>query len=119
MADVLDLGFFVPEVVIPIVGMFVGVYALGIAIIGYYTKEVSDLHRALFSLSSIAVMAPGLLLLTIQGLGRMAGVWLILDTMTLDFALRGAGVVLLVALMLRNRGGVEEEERPAATPTTD
>ncbi|WP_122089369.1 TRAP transporter permease [Halalkalicoccus subterraneus] len=117
-ADILDLGFFVPEVVIPIVGMFAGVYALGIGIIGYYTEEVSDIDRTLFSLSSIAMMAPGLVLLTIQGIGRAMGVWLVLDTMTLDFALRGAGAVLLVALMFRNRGGVEEDERPTAGTTS-
>ena len=118
VADILDLGFFVPEVVIPIVGMFAGVYALGIAIIGYYTKEVSDVHRALFSLSSIAMMAPGLLLLAVQGFGRAMGVWLVLDTLALDFALRGTGVALLVVLMLRNRG-VEEDERPAPGATAE
>ncbi|WP_336344666.1 TRAP transporter permease [Halalkalicoccus ordinarius] len=119
LADVLDLGFFVPQVAIPIVGMFAGVYALGIAIIGYYTEEVSDLDRGLFALSSIAMMAPGLLLLTVQGLGRAMGVWLVLNTPTLDFALRGVGVVLLLALMLRNRGGVGTDEQPAPGATAE
>ncbi|MFC7222426.1 TRAP transporter permease [Halalkalicoccus sp. GCM10025322] len=119
MADVLDLGFFVPEVVIPIVGMFAGIYALGVAIIGYYTEEVSNVERALFSFSSIALMAPSLLLLAVQGIGRAMGVWLVLDTMVFDFALRGIGAVLLVALLWRNRGGVEEGEQPTVGATAE
>ncbi|MDL5360702.1 TRAP transporter fused permease subunit [Halalkalicoccus sp. NIPERK01] len=118
--DLLDLSYSIPEVLVPIVGMFVGVYAMGVAIIGYYEGEVSNPHRVLFGLSSVMLMAPMLLLLVVQDVGRAAGVWFILDTLTFDLALRGVGVVLFAALLKANRGRQEEDERqPAAGTVTD
>ncbi|MEM4781340.1 MAG: TRAP transporter fused permease subunit, partial [Halalkalicoccus sp.] len=117
--DLLDLSYSVPEVVVPIVGMFVGVYAMGVAIIGYYEGEVPNAHRLLFGLSSVLLMAPMLVLLLVQDVGRaVTGVWLVLDTLTFDLGLRGVGVVLFAALLWLNKGEQEEDEpQPTATPT--
>ncbi|XVH31174.1 TRAP transporter permease [Haloferacaceae archaeon DSL9] len=102
-ADVLDLGFFIPHVVIPIVGMFAGVFALGVTIIGYYHDEVSGVERVLFAVSSFLLMVPGLLLTPLSTVTGMS-----LYTLTLDLALRAAGAVLLVGLMAKNRRGSKE-----------
>ena len=118
-ADVADVGFFVPEVAIPIVGMFVGVYAMGVGIIGYYQDEVTTPQRVLFGLSSVAMMAPALFLLSAQGIGRWAGIWLILDQPMFDLGLRAVGLVLLVALLVVNRRETgEAEPQPTAASAT-
>lgn len=115
--DLLDLSYSVPEVLIPILGMFAGVYAMGVAIIGYYDGEVPDTHRLLFGVTSVMLMAPMLILLALQGIGRLTGIWFVLDTLTFDLALRAVGVVLLVALLRANKGSQEEDEPQPVTGT--
>jgi len=62
LADVTDLGFFLPEVVIPVIGVFVGVVSLAATVIGYLYTDLSRLERAAFAASALLLMAPGLVL---------------------------------------------------------
>lgn len=93
LSDVTDIGYFVPEVVIPVVGLFVGVVALGPTVIGYLYTRVSNVERALFGVSALLLMAPGLLL---HPLGLAGG-------SVFDLGLRGVGLILFFVLVLKNR----------------
>jgi len=95
LADVADLGFFVPQVVVPIVCVFVGVVALGATVIGYFYQEVSGVERAAFAVSAFLLMAPGLLLAPLTANGGPGTV--------LDLGSRAVGALLFAALALRNR----------------
>ena len=113
MADVTDLGFFLPEVVAPVVATFAGVYALGVAIIGYYHTDVSRVSRASLSAAAILLSVPGMVLLPLgTGVG-MVGVETTLYTLQNDLILRGIGAAILVGGLIRNR------QRAAAEPTDD
>ena len=102
-ADVADLGFFVPEVVIPIVGMFIGVYALGVTIIGYQYTSVDSVRRALYSVASILLMVPEIPLLILEGVLALAGLPSHFLVFAVTVSLRVLGLVLLVALSYTNR----------------
>ncbi|WP_418279883.1 TRAP transporter permease [Halorubrum sp. DTA98] len=120
-ADFTDLGFFVPEVFVPIVATFAGVYALGVAIIGYYHTHVSRVARVSLIAASIFLSVPGMVLMPAgTGLG-IVGIDVALYTLTNDLVLRGVGAVLLAAGLIRNRrraravgdDPVESTETPA------
>jgi len=119
--DVLDIGYFVPEVLIPIVGVFVGVVALGATVIGFLYTDVSRFERALFALAALLLMAPGLLFNSVESLLGLAGMNVGVETVMLDLALRTVGGVLFGVLALANRrrsgSGAEPTERtePAAS----
>ncbi|WP_224333423.1 TRAP transporter permease [Haloprofundus halobius] len=119
-ADVADLGYFVPEVVVPIVGLFLGVFALGPTIIGYLYSPVGSVERSLFALSSILLMAPQMLLNPLFTILSGAGMSVGVEILTLDLLLRLVGGVLLGALTLRNRrqmDGARAEPSSSATTT--
>ncbi|WP_224448330.1 TRAP transporter permease [Haloprofundus salilacus] len=120
-ADVADLGYFVPEVVVPIVGLFIGVLALGPTIIGYFYSPVATVERALFAVSSILLMAPQMLLDPLFTILSGTGISIGVEILTLDLLLRAVGGVLFGALALRNRRQMEGDraEPSSATPTTD
>ncbi|MFC6726136.1 TRAP transporter large permease subunit, partial [Halobium palmae] len=101
-ADVADLGWFVPEVLVPIVCVFVGVFALGPTIIGYLYSDVSGLERALFAVSSLFLMAPGLIFNPVLTLLELVGVT-VGAGLVLDLALRAVGLVIFAALLAKNR----------------
>ncbi|GAB3417301.1 TRAP transporter permease [Haloparvum alkalitolerans] len=101
--DVLDVGFFVPEVVIPIVGMFAGVWALSVTIIGYLDDEVPTGARVGFGVVSVLLMAPALLLTPAGTLAGLAGIDVALYTVTTDVATRAVGAAGLVALVATTR----------------
>ncbi|QFU82369.1 TRAP transporter permease [Natronorubrum aibiense] len=107
-ADVTDLGFFLPAVVIPVVGMFLGVYALGVTIIGHQYSSVSSVERVAYSLASVLLMVPELLLLVVEGLAAAAGVNLSLTMFAVTFPLRAVGLALLAGLSYSNRSGAEK-----------
>ncbi|WP_129114089.1 TRAP transporter permease [Halegenticoccus tardaugens] len=115
-ADVADLGYFVPEVVIPIVGVFVGVVALGPTIIGYLYTTVSRTDRALFAVSSILLMAPRMLIDPTLALLSLGGVNVGVETLVLDLALRFVGGVVFVTLAAKNRRAAETEPGTDVTP---
>ncbi|MFC7231948.1 TRAP transporter permease [Saliphagus sp. GCM10025308] len=102
-ADVADLGFFVPDVVIPILGMFLGVYALGVTIIGYQYTGVGRVKRALYAIASIFLMVPEIPLLVLEGTLEAFGIPAYLAIFELTASLRLIGLVTLVALSTRNR----------------
>ena len=106
-ADLFDLAYVVPEVLIPVIGVFLGVIALAATVIGYVYTPVSRLERAAFALSSFLLMAPGLGVrgaldvLGVIGIGSGGGGEV---SLAVDLALRGVGLALFVALLLGNRG---------------
>jgi TRAP-type uncharacterized transport system fused permease subunit len=106
-ADLFDLGYIVPEVLIPVLGIFLGVVALAATVIGFVYTPVSRLERAAFALSSLLLMAPGLGVrgvldvFGLVGIGAGGGGEVALG---IDLALRGVGLALFVALLLGNRG---------------
>ncbi|ELY50000.1 TRAP transporter permease [Natronorubrum bangense] len=123
-ADVADVGFFVPDVLIPVVGMFLGVYALGVTIIGYQYSSVSSVGRALYSVASVLLMVPELPLLVAEGLLTVVGVAPSLTTFEVTVSLRGIGLVMLAGLTNHNRsrgkkesGESERDESAVTAPT--
>jgi len=101
--DLLDLGFSIPEVVIPVIGLFLGVFALGPTVIGHFEAPVSRLGRAGFALSSFLLMAPGLFLHAATDVLSLVALGPVPMNTTIDMALRVAGLVLLGVLIVRNR----------------
>jgi len=105
-ADLFDLGYIVPEVVLPVVGLFLGVVALAATVIGFVYTPVSRLERAAFALSSLLLMAPGLGVrgildvVGLVGVGSGGGGPVPLG---IELALRGVGLALFVALLLGNK----------------
>jgi TRAP-type uncharacterized transport system fused permease subunit len=117
-ADLFDLAYLVPGVLIPVVCLFLGVVALAATVIDYVYTPVSRPERAAFALSSLLLMAPALGVrgvLGVVGIGSGGG-----DEVSLavDLALRGVGLALLVALLLGNRGqGASGLVRSSGTET--
>jgi TRAP-type uncharacterized transport system fused permease subunit len=115
-ADVADLGFFVPDVAIPILGMFLGVYALGVTIIGYQYTHVDSGERALFSIASILLMVPEIPLLVTEGVLALFGIPSALTVFSVTFPLRVVGLAMLVGLTYLNRAGLPEETGESPAP---
>jgi TRAP-type uncharacterized transport system fused permease subunit len=115
LADFADLGFFIPEVLIPVVGMFAGVYALGAAIIGYYRTDVSRFERIGFGVAALFLSVPGMLLMPAETIAGIAGIDVTLYTVTIDVAVRAIGGAMLVALAAKNRRQANEKDGTAAT----
>ncbi|MFP8957887.1 TRAP transporter permease [Natrialbaceae archaeon A-CW3] len=116
-SDIADLGFFVPEVVIPVLGMFLGVYALGVTIIGYQYASVRPVNRALYAVASILLMVPEIPLLIAEAVFTLAGIPSDLLIFSITGTLRAIGLVMLVVLSNRNRSrGVEAEEADTGGP---
>jgi TRAP-type uncharacterized transport system fused permease subunit len=115
-ADVADLGFFVPDVAIPILGMFLGVYALGVTIIGYQYTHVDSGERALFSIASILLMVPEIPLLITEAVLALFGIPSALTVFSVTFPLRIVGLAMLVGLTYLNRAGLPEETAESPAP---
>ncbi|MFC4540726.1 TRAP transporter permease [Halosolutus amylolyticus] len=101
--DVADVGFFIPEVVIPVLGMFLGVYALGVTIIGYQYASVSGRERIAYSIASILLMVPEIPLLLVEAVLALAGIPSALTITLITAPLRAAGLAILVGFSTRNR----------------
>ncbi|WP_137284149.1 TRAP transporter permease [Halorussus salinisoli] len=113
-SDVADVGYFVPEVVIPVVGVFVGVVALGATVIAYLYTDVNRLGRAGFAVAALLLMAPLLLFNSATSLLSLVGVTTELSPGVFDLLFRAVGGVLFGALVLRNRRRADTER--AAEP---
>jgi len=100
--DIADVGYFVPEVLIPVVAVFVGVYGLGIAIIGYYRASVSRPARRVRHQRGVALWFPECCCFRRERDWGSSGLDVTLFTPTMDLALRGVGGVLFAALALSN-----------------
>ncbi|MES3517699.1 MAG: TRAP transporter fused permease subunit [Natronomonas sp.] len=128
-ADIADLGFFVPEVFVPVVAMFAGVYALGVAIIGYRTTLVSGGERIGYTVAALLLSIPGMLLMPAETALAAVGIEAVLFTTLNDVGVRIVGGILLVALLFADRrrrltatvedGVTEETEPPVADPGAD
>jgi len=120
--DLFDVAYVVPEVVVPVIGLFLGVVALAATVIGYVYAPVSRAERVAFAVSSLLLMAPGLGVrgvldvLGVVGIGSGGG-----DPVSLgvELALRGAGLALFVALLLGNRRRETGPSEPTADPTAE
>ncbi|WP_115863210.1 TRAP transporter permease [Halorussus litoreus] len=117
-SDMVDLGYFVPEVLVPVIGVFVGVVALGATIIAYLYTDVGGVGRWLFALAALLLMAPLLLFNSVTSLLSLVGVAGELDPGAFDLVLRAFGAVLFGALALRNRRRAEAEQ-PEAEAVAD
>ncbi|WP_226482889.1 TRAP transporter permease [Natrinema amylolyticum] len=102
-SDLAELSYSVPEILIPVAGVFLGVIALGATVIGTLYTGANRLERAGFALSSLLLMAPGLLSTSVFDLLGLVGVTVSVDALLLDLALRGIGFVLFVGLAAKNR----------------
>jgi TRAP transporter 4TM/12TM fusion protein len=117
-ADLTDPSFAVPEILIPVAGVFVGVVALAATVIGFLYTGVGQAERGAFALSSLLLMAPGLLLDVAFDLLGLVGVTVAVDLLVLDLFLRGLGLALFVLLTFRNRrkAGIEGVSVETADP---
>ncbi|WP_123622412.1 TRAP transporter fused permease subunit [Halorubrum sp. CSM-61] len=102
-ADVSDLGFFLPEVVAPVVAVFAGVYALGVAIIGYYHTDVRSGSRVALIAAAVLLSVPAMVLLPASAAFGLVGVDVALNSITNELVARGVGAALLVIGLVRNR----------------
>jgi len=102
-SDLAELSYSVPEIFIPVVGVFLGVIALGATVIGTLYTRVDTLGRAGFAVSSVLLMAPRLLSETVFSLLGLLGMSVSVDALLLDLTLRAVGFVVFVGLTLRNR----------------
>ncbi|AKH97127.1 TRAP transporter permease [Halanaeroarchaeum sulfurireducens] len=102
LSDITDVGFILPEVIVPVVGLFAGVYALGVTIIGYQYAEVEGLERALFAIASVFLTVPELFLLPTEGL-LGAFVAVDLSGFAVTFPVRIVGFAILAGLTVLNR----------------
>jgi TRAP transporter 4TM/12TM fusion protein len=101
--DLLDLSYSVPEVLLPVVGVFLGVIALAATVIGFVYTDVGDAERTAYAVSALLLMAPSLAVSTFYDLLGLLGMPAGETTIALDLVLRGTGLVLFAALLLRNR----------------
>ncbi|WP_336134621.1 TRAP transporter permease [Natronomonas amylolytica] len=118
-ADILDLGFFVPEVLIPVVGLFAGVYAMGVTIIGYRSTKVSQLERVLYAVAGVLLMVPALFLSPVGFTAGLAGLGVDVLTSTSELVARGLGAALLAALVVADRRRRAEQAGTETGPETD
>ncbi|GAA0204290.1 TRAP transporter permease [Halobaculum roseum] len=114
-ADLAELSYSVPEILVPVVGVFLGVVALGATVIGTLYTRVGRIQRAGFALSSILLMAPGLLSATVFDLLGLVGVTVTVDALLLDLTLRAVGLIVFVALAAQNRRKLPASRERAET----
>lgn len=120
-ADVADLGFFLPEVVAPILAVFAGVYALGVAIIGFYHADVRSGARVSLVVAAVLLSVPGMVLLPASAALGLVGVDVGLYSVTNELVARGVGAAILVVGLVRNRRRADGEagDRPVAGDSPD
>ncbi|WP_226006518.1 TRAP transporter permease [Natrinema salinisoli] len=103
VSDLMELSYSIPEILIPVAGVFLGVIALGATVIGTLYTSANRLERSGFALSSLLLMAPGMLSTSVFDLLGVVGVTASVDALALDLTLRGIGLVLFVVLAAKNR----------------
>jgi len=103
VADLSELSYSVPEILVPVVGVFLGVIALGATVIGTLYTGVGQAERAGFALSSLLLMAPLLLSTAVFDVLGFVGVSVAVDELFLDLTLRAIGLVIFAALSVKNR----------------
>jgi TRAP transporter 4TM/12TM fusion protein len=112
--DLLDLSYSVPEILLPVVGVFLGVIALAATVIGFVYTDVGRAERTGYAVSALLLMAPSLAVSSMYDVLGLFGVAAGETGVALDLALRAVGLVAFAALLVRNR---RASERP--TPTAE
>jgi len=107
--DLAELSYSVPEILIPVIGVFLGVIALGATVIGTLYTRVDAAARAGFAVSSLLLMAPRLLSESVFDLLGLVGVSISVNALLLDLTLRAAGFGIFAALVVRNRRKHDDE----------
>jgi len=102
-SDLLDPGYVLPEVVVPVAGVFVGVVALAATVIGFVYAPLSRADRAAFAVSSLLLMAPALAVGATYDLLGLVGLGGGEMGLALGLALRALGLAVFLALLVRNR----------------
>mgnify|MGYP000751902687 CR=1 FL=1 len=115
-ADLAELSYSIPEILIPVIGVFLGVVALGATVIGTLYSDVSRIERAAFALSSLLLMAPGMLSTSVFDLLGFAGITISVNALLLDLTLRGVGFAIFAALTLKNRREATPPTESSPTP---
>jgi TRAP transporter 4TM/12TM fusion protein len=104
--DLADLTYSVPEIFVPVVGVFLGVIALGATVIGTLYTRVTRTERWAFAASSVLLMAPGLVSTSVFDVLGFLGQTVALPeelSLLLDLGMRAVGLVIFLVLALRNR----------------
>ncbi|UWG47266.1 TRAP-type uncharacterized transport system, fused permease component [Halanaeroarchaeum sp. HSR-CO] len=119
LADLANVGYVVPEVLVPVLGLYLGVYALGVTIIGHQFSTVNGLERTLYGIASLFLTVPELLLLPAETLiGLVAPVSL--TGFAVTFPIRATGLAILAGLSVLNRRRSDRSGTPpAGTPSAD
>ncbi len=102
-ADLAELSYSVPEILVPVAGVFLGVVALGATVIGTLYTDVSRGDRGGFALSAVLLMAPLLLWTAVFDVLGLVGVSVTVDDLLLDLTLRAIGLVIFAVLAVKNR----------------
>ena len=114
--DLAELSYSIPEILVPVVGVFLGVIALGATVIGTLYTRVGRGGRAAFALSSVLLMAPGLLSEAVFDTLGLVGVSVSVNALLLDLGMRAAGFVLFAVLTVSNRRTADREGGRGAEP---
>jgi TRAP transporter 4TM/12TM fusion protein len=115
--DLFDPAFAFPEIVVPVFGVVVGVVALGGTVIGYLYAPLNRLERTGFAVSSLLLMAPGLLYIGASDVASLLGSDVQFGGVFVELALRLLGLAIFVLLTVRNRRQVGS--RPASTGSVE
>jgi TRAP transporter 4TM/12TM fusion protein len=113
--DLLDLSYSVPEILLPVVGVFLGVVALAATVIGFVYTDVGRAERTAYAVSALFLMAPSIAVSTVYDVLGLLGVPAGGTSIALDLLLRGVGLVAFAALLARNRRA-SRESAPATEP---
>ena len=121
--DLAELSYSVPEILVPVIGVFLGVIALGATVIGTLYTRVDAAGRAGFALSSLLLMAPRLISESVFDLVGLVGVSVSVNALLLDLTLRAVGFGLFAVLVVRNRqkrdGEPDSDETLAAASASN
>jgi len=109
VSDLAVLSYSVPEIIIPVIGVFLGVIALGATVIGTLYTRVDSIGRGGFAISSLLLMAPALLSESVFGLLGVIGISVSVGALLLDLILRAVGFAIFAALVIRNRKKRDDE----------
>ncbi|MDH5020704.1 TRAP transporter permease [Halobacterium rubrum] len=113
--DLLDVWYSVPEILLPVVGVFLGVIALAATVIGFVYTDVGRTERAVYALSALLLMAPSIAVSAVYDVLGLLGVPAGETSIALDLLLRGVGLVVFAALLARNRRA-SRSTAPATEP---
>jgi TRAP-type uncharacterized transport system fused permease subunit len=113
--DLLDVWYSVPEILLPVVGVFLGVISLAATAIGFVYTDVGRTERAVYALTALLLVAPSIAVSAVYDVLGLLGVPAGETVIPLNLSLRGVGLVVFAALLARNRPASRSRE-PATEP---